>query len=82
MIFHMKRIFLQNSLTQQIKELIAIHRSVDRRVLGHFYDMKNQFWAGLDSWASKYMKKKFGADYEQLLRAFFYVFMDKFFLKI
>ena len=35
--------------------------------------MKNQFWAGLGSRAVL-VKKKFGADYEQLLRAFFFVF--------
>ena len=52
------------------------HRSVDRWVLGHIYNMKNQFWAGLSSRAST-VKKKFGADYEQLSRAFFYVFMGK-----
>ena len=28
------------------------HRSVDRWILGHIYNMKNQFWAGLGSWAS------------------------------
>ena len=41
-----------------------------------FYDMKNQFWAGLGSRAVL-VKKKFGADYEQLLRAVFYVFRGK-----
>ena len=41
-----------------------------------FYDMKNQFWAGLGSRAVL-VKKKLGADYEQLLRAFFYVFKGK-----
>ena len=47
------------------------------------YNMKNQFWAGLGSRAST-VKKKFGADYEQLLRPVFYVFMGKkyIFLKI
>ena len=33
--------------------------------------MKNQFWAVLGSQAST-VKKKFGADYEQLLRAVFH----------
>jgi hypothetical protein len=35
--------------------------------------MKNQFWAGLGSRASM-VKKKFGADYEQLLRPIFLCF--------
>ena len=34
--------------------------------------MKNQFWAGLGSRAV--LVKKFGADYQQLLRAFFFMF--------
>ena len=42
-------------------------------VLGHIYNIKNQFWAGLGSWAST-VKKKFGADYEQLLRPAFLCF--------
>ena len=42
----------------------------DESVLGHIYNMKNQFWAGLGSQAST-VKKKFGADYEQLLRLVF-----------
>jgi hypothetical protein len=49
------------------------HRSGDRRVLGHFYNMKNQFWAGLGSRAVL-VKKKFGADYEQLLSIVFSCF--------
>jgi hypothetical protein len=43
--------------------------------------MKNQFWAGLGSRAVL-VKKKFGADYEQLFRAVFYVFEIEIFLKI
>jgi hypothetical protein len=35
--------------------------------------MKNQFWAGFGSQAVLVKK----ADYEQLLRPFFYVFMSK-----
>ena len=34
------------------------------------YNMKNQFWAGLGSRAIT-VKKKFGVDYEQLLRLVF-----------
>ena len=41
--------------------------------MGHIYDMKNQFWAGLGSRA-ELVKKKFGADYEQLLRPVFLMF--------
>ena len=44
--------------------------------MGHIYNMKNQFWAGLGSRAVL-VKKKFGADNEQLLRPVFYVFMGK-----
>ena len=44
-------------------------------------NMKNQFWPGLSSRAST-VKEKFGADYEQLLRAVFYVFMGKKFLNL
>jgi hypothetical protein len=33
--------------------------------LGTYYNMQNQFWAGLGSRAVL-VKKKFGADYEQL----------------
>ena len=41
------------------------------------YYMKNRFWTDLGSRAST-VKKKSGADYEQLLRTvFFYVFMGK-----
>ena len=36
----------------------------------------DQFWAGLGSRAV-IVKKKFWADYEQLLRPVFYVFMGK-----
>ena len=59
-----------------------IHRSVDRWVLGHIHNMKNQFLAGLGSRAST--GKKFGADYEQHLRAVFLCFQGQkiFFLKI
>ena len=39
----------------------------------HIYNMKNQFWAGLGSQAVL-VKKKFGADYEQLLRPVFLCF--------
>ena len=35
--------------------------------------MKNQFWAGLGS-RVVLVKKKLGADYEQLLRVFFFMF--------
>jgi hypothetical protein len=42
--------------------------------------MKNQFWAGLGSLAVL-VKKKLGAGYEQLLRAFFYVFKGNFFFE-
>ena len=41
--------------------------------MGHIYNMKNQFWAGLGSRAVL-VKKKFGADYEQLLRPVFICF--------
>jgi hypothetical protein len=41
--------------------------------LGQIYNMKNQFWAGLGSQAVL-VKKKFGADYEQLLRPVFICF--------
>jgi hypothetical protein len=44
--------------------------------LGHIYNMENQFWAGLGSRAVL-VKNKFGANYEQLLRPDFYVFMGK-----
>ena len=49
------------------------HRQENRRLVGHFYDMKNRFWAvgcGL-SWA---VGKKVWADYEQLLREVFSTF--------
>ena len=45
------------------------HRQENRRLVGHFYDMKNRFWAvgcGL-GWAV--------ADYEQLLREGFFNFL-------
>jgi hypothetical protein len=38
--------------------------------------MKNQFWAGLGSRAVL-MKKKFGANYEQLLRPVFLCFQGQ-----
>ena len=41
----------------------SIHHHSHKLVLGHIYNMKNQFWAGLDSRASMYCEKKFGADY-------------------
>ena len=47
--------------------LCYIHRQENRRLVGHFYDMKNRFWAagcGL-GWT---VGKKVWADYEQLLR--------------
>ena len=50
----------------------------------HIYDMKNKFWAGLGWFGQpgQYMKNKFMADYEQLLRAVFSIFCgQKFFLK-
>ena len=49
------------------------HKQENRRLVGHFYDMKNQFWAvccGL-GWA---VGKKVWADYEQLLREVFSTF--------
>ena len=54
----------------------AKHRQEDRRLVGHFYDMKNRFWAvgcGL-GWA---VGKKVWADYEQLLREVFSTFCGK-----
>ena len=45
------------------------NRQENRRLVGHFYDMKNRFWAvgcGL-GWA---VGKKVWADYEQLLIGF------------
>ena len=39
-------------------------------VLEHIYNMTNQFWAGLGSWAVL-VEKMFGAHDEQLLRPFF-----------
>ena len=51
-------------------------RSQIRRQMDGSWDMKNQFWAGLGSRAST-VKKKFGANYEELLRPVFYVFMGK-----
>jgi hypothetical protein len=47
--------------------------------------MKNQFWVGLGS-PAVLVKKKFGADYEQILRPIFFMFSwtknkFKFFLK-
>ena len=41
--------------------------------MGHIYNMKNQFGARLGSRAVL-VKKKFGADYEQLLRPVFLCF--------
>jgi hypothetical protein len=35
--------------------------------MGHIHNIKNHFWAGLAS-RVVLVKKKFGADYEQLLR--------------
>ena len=49
------------------------HKQEKRRLVGHFYDMKNRFWAvgcGL-GWA---VGKKVWADYEQLLREVFSTF--------
>ena len=49
------------------------HKQENRRLMGHFYDMKNRFWAvgcGL-GWA---VGKKVWADYEQLLREVFSTF--------
>ena len=49
------------------------NRQENRRLVGHFYDMKNRFWAvgcGL-GWA---VGKKVWADYEQLLRDVFSTF--------
>ena len=58
------------------------HRHENRRLVGHFYDMKNQFWAvgcGL-GWA---VEKMVCADYEQLSREVFSTFCGQknFFLK-
>ena len=53
--------------------LCYIHRQENRRLVGHFYDMKNRLWAvgcGL-GWA---VGKKVWADYEQLLREVFSTF--------
>ena len=48
--------------TQFEKQILidSMHRSVDRWVLGHIYNMKNQFWAGLGSRASTVKKKVWG----------------------
>ena len=49
------------------------HRQENRHLVGHFYDMRNRFWAvgcGL-GWA---VGKKVWADYEQLLREVFSTF--------
>ena len=51
------------------------HRSVDRWVFGHIYNMKNQLWAGLSSQAST--EKIVWANYVQFMRAFFFVFVGK-----
>ena len=45
--------------------LLLVYLEENRCVLGHIYDMKNQSWAGFGSRAVL-VKKKFGADYEQL----------------
>ena len=52
------------------------HRLENRCLFPNIYNMKNQFWAGLGSRASTW-KKKFWADYEQLLRAFFLCFQGQ-----
>jgi hypothetical protein len=38
----------------------------------HFYGTKNEIWAGFGSVGNT--EKKFGADYEQLLRVIFFMF--------
>ena len=55
------------------KETTVHHRQENRRMVGHFYDMKRRFWAvgcGL-GWS---VVKKVWADYEQLLREVFSTF--------
>ena len=61
-------------ITKNLKSIFSTyHRQENRRLVGHFYDMKNLFWAvgcGL-GWA---VGKKVWADYEQLLREVFSTF--------
>ena len=56
---------------KSVHNILAIyyqhHRLEDSCLFPTFYNMKNQFWAGLGSRAVL-MTKKFGANYEQLLR--------------
>ena len=57
----------------KLAQVASTHRQENRRLVGHFYDMKNRFWAvgcGL-GWA---VGKKVWADYEQLLREVFSTF--------
>ena len=70
--------FRSNRLHEKkILVLEPFHAQISRQMsLGTYipiYNMKNQFWAGLGSQAST-VKKKFGADYEQLLRLVFLSF--------
>ena len=60
-------------MRNKVTEPIVVYLLSPYLVLGHIYGMKNQFWAGLGSWAVL-VKKKFGADYEQLLRSGFLCF--------
>ena len=47
----------------------SLHRSCAGR---HFYRTENETWAGFGPVCN--IEKKMGADYEQLLRAFFFMF--------
>jgi hypothetical protein len=58
----LQTIYVQNYIYQQIRR--------------HIHNMKNQFWAGLGNRAVL-VKKKFGADYEQLLRPVFLCFQGQ-----
>ena len=49
------------------------HRQENRRLVGHFYDMKNRFWA-VGCGLGCAVVKKVWADYEQLLREVFSTF--------
>ena len=63
------------SSTEEIRTINNTDKK-NRCLFPTFYDMKNQFWAGLGSQAVL-VKKKFGADYEQLMRAFFLCFQGQ-----
>ena len=47
--------------------------------VNNFYETEIEIWAGFGPDGST--EKKFGADYEQVLRAFFCVFIGNFFFK-